>query len=352
MLLRTLYRMLYGTAQFNGRGRQPPSTEDRMCFKNLMEQCDLFAVFDGHSGSGVARYTVEVLPRKIQEALKAAPDALKDLAKLQGILKQIFIEHDKDLARNISRLGDSGSTATVALITPTHVIVAYIGDSPCFIMHPGTGLILPGGEMGKHEPTLAAEAARIQRAGGSVELDEMGIARVDGLMVSRAFGDFSIKFPDMDNPPYGADWTQMKVTAHPDILVLERPESGVLAIMSDGLVETDTNILKPLPRVAVDIFNALKANAYDLSAAAKAVVGAHVRASAGSNPKDYDGDDLSLVIVDVGKTSASQSGGSSSTTILQSALNSINNRIKSRKSKGKRRSKTNKTNRLIKMFNV
>jgi serine/threonine protein phosphatase PrpC len=342
--------MLYGTAQFNGRGRQPPSTEDRMCFKNLMEQCDLFAVFDGHSGSGVARYTVEVLPRKIQEALKAAPDALKDLAKLQGILKQIFIEHDKELARNISKNGDSGSTATVALITPTHVVVAYIGDSPCFIMHPGTGLILPGGEMGKHEPTLAAENARIMRAGGSVELDEMGVARVDGLMVSRAFGDFSIKFPDLKNPPYGSDWTQMKVTAHPDILVMERPGSGVLAIMSDGLVETDTTILKPLSQVAVDIFNALKANSHDLPAAARTVVSRHVRASCGSNPKDYDGDDLSLVLVDVGKTSASQVGGSSSTVVIQSALNSINNRILSRKSKGKRRNKTNKTNRLIKMF--
>jgi serine/threonine protein phosphatase PrpC len=315
-----------------------------------MEQCDLFAVFDGHSGAGVARYTNEMLPRKIYEELKASPEILTNLDKLQSMLKRIFIDHDKDLAKNISKLGDSGSTATVALITPTHIVVAYIGDSPCFIMNPLSGLILPGGEMGKHEPTLATEAARIQRAGGSVELDEMGVPRVDGLMVSRAFGDFSIKFKNIKNPPYSADWTQMKVTAHPDILIMERPETGVLAIMSDGLVETDTNILKPLPRVAVDIFNALKANAYDLSATAKAVVNAHVRASSGSNPKDYDGDDLSLLIVDVGKISASQVGGSSNKIIIQSAMNSINNRIKSYKSKGKRRSKTNKTNRLIKMF--
>jgi serine/threonine protein phosphatase PrpC len=342
--------MLYGTAQFNGRGRQPPSTEDRMCFKNLMEHCDLFAVFDGHSGAGVARYTAEILPRKIQEALKAAPDALKDLGKLQAILKKVFIEHDKELARNIGRLGDSGSTATVALITSTHVVVAYIGDSPCFIMNPGTGLILPGGEMGKHEPTLAAESARIQRAGGTVELDEMGVARVDGLMVSRAFGDFSIKFSDLKNPPYGADWTQMKVTAHPDILVFERPETGLLAIMSDGMVEdVDSNILKPLPRVAVDIFSALKKHSYDLPASAKSVVTEHVRLSSGSSPKDYDGDDLSLIIADIGKRSAAQLGASS-TTVIKSALNTLNNRVKSYKSKGMRRAKTNKTNRLIKMF--
>ena len=204
-----------------------------------MEQCDLFAVFDGHSGAGVVRYTVEYLPHRIEEALKSAgPDILKNVKSIREILKRVFIEHDKDLAKNFDKIGDSGSTATVAIVTPTHVIVAYIGDSPCFLMDPATGLILPGGEMGKHEPTLAAENARIKRAGGTVEIDEMGVARVDGLMVSRAFGDFSLKYQDMSRPPYGSDWTEMKVTAHPDIVVWDRPNSGLLALMSDGLLET------------------------------------------------------------------------------------------------------------------
>jgi len=346
--LPTLYRMLYGTAQFNGRGRVPPSTEDRMCFRNLMEQCDLFAVFDGHSGPGVATFTVDVLPKRIEEALKASPDALKP-ESLVKLLKEIFIEHDKTLARNISKNGDSGSTATVALITPTHVVVAYIGDSPCFIMNPGTGLILPGGEMGKHEPTLAEESARIKRAGGEVEIDEMGVPRVDGLMVSRAFGDFSIKFPDLRKPPFEADWREMKVTAHPDVLVMARPENGVMAIMSDGLVETETTALKALPLVAADIFKALKENAYDLPATAKAVVAGHVKAS--GNSKDYDGDDLSLILVDVGtqRGGAAQVGGAG-VEVIRSALNTLDNRVKSFKAKKKKKVKTAKVNRLIKVF--
>ena len=341
--------MLYGTAQFNGRGRYPPSTEDRMCFKNLMEQCDLFAVFDGHSGSGVSRYTVEVLPQRIQNALKESPDALTNIEKLKKIFKQVFIEHDKELARNITKTGDSGSTATVALVTATHVIVAYIGDSPCFVMNPASGIILPGGEMGKHEPTLAEESARIQLAGGKVEIDDMGVPRIDGLMVSRAFGDFSIKFPDIKKPPFDADWTKMKVTAHPDILVMERPEHGILAIMSDGLVETDTTVLKALPLVAADIFKALTANAYDLPATAKAVVGAHVKESSGNAPKNYDGDDLSLILVDVGTHKGPQLGGNTKNAI-QSALNTINNRVQSYKAKKKKKVKTAKVNRLIKVF--
>ena len=331
--------MLYGKAQVNGRGRSPPSTEDRVCYRNLMEQCDLFAVFDGHSGAGVVRFTVEFLPRRIQEALAAAgPDILKNTGQIQEILKRVFIEHDKDLARNFDKVRDSGSTATVALVTATHVIVAYLGDSPCFLMNPNTGLILPGGEMGKHEPTLASEAERIKRAGGTVEIDESGIARVDGcLMVSRAFGDFSLKYPDMENPPYGADWAQMKVTAHPDFVVWERPESGLLALMSDGMVETETTALKPLQQVAADIFKVLRGVSFDLAMGAEGVVKAHVAESGGA---DYDGDDLSIMIVNVGRP---QAGGSAPVMTAKP---------KTRRVKGKRKIKSMKTNRLIKMFTV
>jgi serine/threonine protein phosphatase PrpC len=346
--------MIFGKAQVNGRGRSPPSTEDRICYRNLMEQCDLFAVFDGHSGAGVVRYTVEYLPRRIEEALKSAgPDILKNVKSIREILKRVFIEHDKDLAKNFDKIGDSGSTATVAIVTPTHVIVAYIGDSPCFLMDPATGLILPGGEMGKHEPTLASENARIKRAGGTVEIDEMGVARVDGLMVSRAFGDFSLKYPDMSRPPYGSDWTEMKVTAHPDIVVWDRPNSGLLALMSDGLVETETTTLKPLPQVAAEVFKALKDNRMDLPRTAGAAVKAHVMESIkASGGGSYDGDDLSIMLVDVGRAavvSTTQTGGVAQ---VKQAVAVMTAKPKSRKMKGNKKAKTMKTNRIIKMFTV
>ena len=341
--------MLYGKAQVNGRGREPPSTEDRICFKKLTDHCDLFAVFDGHSGAGVVRYTVEFLPNRIKAGLdQAGPDIHKSPENIQAILRKVFIEHDKDLARNFNKVGDSGSTATVAIITPKHVIVAYIGDSPCFLMNPNLGLILPGGEMGKHEPTLAAENARIVRAGGSVEIDEMGIARVDGLMVSRAFGDFSLKFPNIRNPPYESDWTQMKVTAHPDFVVWERPESGLLALMSDGMVETETTALKPLPQVAADIFKGLKDNSFDLPRTADTVVRAHVAASVAVTRDAYDGDDLSLLIVDVGRGGSSPIGGGG---LVAAVTKMTAGKARTRKSSGKK-ARTMKTNRLIKMFTM
>jgi len=143
----------------------------------------------------------------------------------------------------------------------------------------------------------------------------------------------------------------MKVTAHPDFVVWERPETGLLALMSDGLVETNTNILKPLPHVAADIFKALQVSAYDLPRAATAVVAAHVKASAGSNPADYDGDDLSIMLVDVGKSAVSQTGGSAANTI-RTVLNQMTAKPKSRKAKRLRRNKTGKTNALIKAFEL
>jgi hypothetical protein len=142
----------------------------------------------------------------------------------------------------------------------------------------------------------------------------------------------------------------MKVTAHPDVLVMERPENGVMAIMSDGLVETDSTALKALPLVAADIFKALKENAYDLPTTAKAVVAGHVKASA-LTPKDYDGDDLSLVLVDVGtqRGGAAQVGGAGA-EVIRSALNTLDNRARSFKAKKKKKVKTAKVNRLIKVF--
>ena len=117
--------MLYGTAQINGRGRRPPSTEDRIAIEVLMEGCEYFAVFDGHSGPEVANLCRSELAGRLRNALTG-----KNLDAIKQILQQTFIEFNKYLAgpTMIKRLNDSGSTATVALVTPTHIILAYLGE--------------------------------------------------------------------------------------------------------------------------------------------------------------------------------------------------------------------------------
>ena len=330
--------MLYGTSQVNGRGRSPPSSEDRISVENLMDGCDFFAVYDGHSGDQVATLCKSMLYKKVQEAILAlGPGALTRKDDIVSLLKRVFIDHNKYLASVIDTLDDSGSTATVVLVTPTHMFLAYIGDSPCFMMHPQTGMILE--EMGKHEPSLAVETARIQAAGGFVEIDEYGTPRVDGMLaVARAFGDFSLNWKGK-TPPANADWTKMKVTAHPDVMVWDRPEIGVLSIMSDGLVESDSGPLKPLAQVAHDIQRGLEASSYNLKGAADKVVTNHVRQGGG---RKYSGDDLSLILVNVG----------TGTIIGGAAAPVVKPVVKppTRKSKGRRRIRTEKQSRLIKIF--
>ena len=306
--------------------------------ENLMDGCDFFAVYDGHSGDQVATLCKSMLYKKIQEAILAlGPDALTRKDDIIALLKRVFIEHNKYLASVIDTLDDSGSTATVALVTETQIFLAYIGDSPCFMMHPQSGIILE--EMGKHEPSLAVETARIQAAGGFVEIDEFGIPRVDGMLaVARAFGDFSMNWKGK-TPPANADWTKMKVTAHPDVLVWERPETGVLAIMSDGLVESDSPTLKPLAQISHDIQRALEASSYNLKGAADKVVTNHVRQGGG---RKYSGDDLSLILVNVG--TGNMIGGNVAPVVKPVV------KPPTRKSKGRRRIRTEKQSRLIKIF--
>lgn len=334
-------RMIFGTAQVNGRGRSPPSTEDRVSTEHLFDGCDYFAIFDGHSGEKVASLSKEFLYKRIKDALHLLGESrLEDTEAVTAALKAAFIEHNKYLASPavFGTLDDSGSTATVALVTPKHIYMAYLGDSPCFLLNPRNGWILE--RMGKHEPSLAGETARINAAGGFVEIDECGTPRVDGMLaVARAFGDFSLNWKG-STPPADADWTKMKVCGHPDVSVWKRPAAGVLAIMSDGLVETESGGLKPLEQVGRDIFRALEGNQYDLTRSTVAVLKKHMADSAGSGR--YGGDDLSLILIDVGVGGVALGGG-------PKEADPIIVKNPSRKAK-RRRVRTGKKDRLIKIF--
>jgi len=302
-----------------------------------MEGCDFFAIYDGHSGAKVAHLCKTMLYKQIQDALQlAGPDILSKQDTMSSLLKRVFIEHNKYLASVIHTLNDSGSTATVALVTPKHIYLAYLGDSPAFMMHPQSGHVIK--EMGKHEPSLAEETARIQAAGGFVEIDENGTPRVDGMLaVARAFGDFSLNWKGA-TPPAGADWTKMKVPAHPDVVIWERPATGLLAIMSDGLVETDTATLKPLAQVAFHIKKGLEASGFNLKKTAEIVLREHMGLGR------YDGDDLSIILIDVGV------GGDD--TIALPIIGGMRPQKPPTRKARRRRLRTEKQNRLIKIFSL
>lgn len=275
-------------------GRQRP-TEDRWIVKALSGGRAIAAVFDGHSGLFTVIKTLTTLPDKLAAMWDRVGD---DEVALRAGIRQVFLDHDKSIAaEGALRYRDSGSTATVALIGPKSVVFAFIGDSPGALIDPTSGRILT--ELRKHEPMQPDEHRRILANGGSVSRDPGDAPRVNGcLMVSRAFGDFSLKFANSRVPEFEKDWAaDFCVTADPEIVIVPRPERGLLAIMSDGLVESPGEELKPLSEVAMSIHNAIITKG-SLEDAAKEVIRRHILEST-DVPADYEGDDLTIVLIDV-----------------------------------------------------
>ncbi|KQJ90525.1 hypothetical protein BRADI_4g32230v3 [Brachypodium distachyon] len=90
----------------------------------------VFALFDGHNGSGAATYTKKNL---LDNVLRATPSGLSRdewLAVLPRALVAAFVKTDKDLQ---ALAETSGTTVTFVIIDEWVVTVASVGDSRCIL---------------------------------------------------------------------------------------------------------------------------------------------------------------------------------------------------------------------------
>ena len=285
--------MKYGTAEINGRSRSPPSTEDRHFIQSLPGEIIIAGVFDGHGGLSTVVYTINTFPTLLANMIK---EVNGDVNLIQARLKGLFIQHDKNLAtKGYIGYRDSGSTATVAIVTPSVCIIAHIGDSPACIIDLNNGNVIH--KITPHFPSDKKEHDRIIKCNGTVTHEDGDAARVNGmLMVSRAFGDFALKFKDVEIPEMNKNWsTDFCVLSEPDVVIIPRPPKGVLAIFSDGLVDTESDNLKPVEDVAKMIIKGIEGAGGDYKKAADLVLKGHVEAV----PSPYEGDDTTLLIVDI-----------------------------------------------------
>jgi len=182
-------------------------------------------VFDGHGGSLVANSSQELLLPAIFRTPVFKEGDVRSPEILANALKEGYFELDREL-RSHPKLSTgedvSGSTATSALITPTHIIVGNVGDSRTMLVAGGSVRFASE----DHKPSSEKESKRIYEAGGHVQ-----IGRVNGnLAVSRALGDFVYK-----DTPHLPEHAQ-KVSAEADLSIFERKgDEEYIVLACDGI---------------------------------------------------------------------------------------------------------------------
>ena len=178
----------------------------------------VFAVYDGHGGERVAKFTGESLHQIV-----AGEESFGE-GDYEAALKAGFLSTDKAiLADRRFNEDPSGCTATVNLISADgRIFCANAGDSRTVLGIKGTAKPLSF----DHKPQNEEEKARICAAGGFVDF-----GRVNGnLALSRAIGDFEFK-KNKDLPA-----EQQIVTAYPDVTVHQIGEDDeFLVVACDGI---------------------------------------------------------------------------------------------------------------------
>lgn len=153
--------------------------EDRILVAEHFEGCaNVYAIFDGHSGTETSDYCFQHLLSYLQDAVRGPA------AGILPALGRAIVALD----REVCKLGLlSGATAVVVVNIGRELFVANVGDAEALLVSPDRVddplvLTVP------HLTTSESEAQRIRQAGGLI-LD----GRLDGIIeVTRSIGDSAI----------------------------------------------------------------------------------------------------------------------------------------------------------------
>lgn len=195
--------------------------EDFTCVANVGPNIHVCGVFDGHGGSEVSRHCSDVLSKELETILKRPfPEDKPQELKYVLALKEALVNIDASTKRAIANKGGVGTTACVALFTPSFVVTANVGDSRAILK-----TTFKTYDLSKdHKPHDPSEHDRILRLGGYVTMPHQGDGahRVMGrLSLSRALGDWDLR-------PY--------VSSDSDVTLYQRTQLDEFAILaSDGI---------------------------------------------------------------------------------------------------------------------
>ncbi|XP_066362066.1 protein phosphatase 2C 50-like [Miscanthus floridulus] len=200
----------------------------------------LFGVFDGHGGAEVANYCRERLQVLLRQELRLLGKDLGETSEVDmkehwdELFTRCFQRLDDEVSGQASRLvggvqesrpvaaENVGSTAVVAVVCSSHVVVANCGDSRVVLCRGKEPVELSI----DHKPDRKDERARIEALGGKVI--QWNGYRVSGILaMSRSIGDRYLK-------PF--------VVPKPEVTVFPRAkDDDCLILASDGLWDVVTN---------------------------------------------------------------------------------------------------------------
>ncbi|KAK9274123.1 hypothetical protein L1049_018937 [Liquidambar formosana] len=192
-----------------------------------------FGVYDGHGGSQVANYCSDRIHLALAEEIEIVKEGLSDGSIKDNCQEQwkraftnCFLKVDAEVGGKTSLEPVApetvGSTAVVAIICSSHIIVANCGDSRAVLCRGKEPMALSV----DHKPNREDEYARIEAAGGKVI--QWNGHRVFGVLaMSRSIGDRYLK-----------PW----IIPEPEVMFIPRAkEDECLILASDGLWDVMTN---------------------------------------------------------------------------------------------------------------
>ncbi|KAJ6330337.1 hypothetical protein OIU76_009031 [Salix suchowensis] len=197
------------------------------------QNAHFFGVYDGHGGSQVANYCHDRIHSALSEEIEMVKNGLSDGSikdscqeQWKKVFTNCFLKVDSEVGGNAGTEPVApetvGSTAVVAIICSSHIIVANCGDSRAVLCRGKEPMALSV----DHKPNREDEYARIEAAGGKVI--QWNGHRVFGVLaMSRSIGDRYLK-----------PW----IIPEPEVMFIPRAkEDECLILASDGLWDVMSN---------------------------------------------------------------------------------------------------------------
>jgi len=175
-----------------------------------------YGVFDGHGGPEAAAYIRKNVLRLLFEDGNFPQTSEVDDVYLEGVensFQKAFLLADQALADDCSVSSSSGTTAITALIFGRCLMVANAGDCRAVLCRKGEAINMSE----DHRPIYPSEKSRVEELGGYI--DDGYLNGV--LSVSRALGDWDMKFPGSPSPLIAEpEFRQMFLTEDDEFLII------------------------------------------------------------------------------------------------------------------------------------